>query len=197
MNKEYYTKAEVDAMLLKQKKEILSFLSLSTHSQNKGFEINTQGIGRIMKRNFLNLLRLELTKSELIDETDHQLFFDAFTGKNFNELDSPKIQWKGQKNLCPYLIDVLIDYEFLNIDKKNLKITKIFGIKNPAQLRKYEKSIDEHPFGYELIDNILFRIKKFMIEIDEDHEYLADEILPNLPEEDNLDFPEEHYSDSK
>jgi len=71
--------------------------------------------------------------------------------------DPIRFDWKGAKNLLPYLIQKLaLDYHFITEVNLHKKMSLFFGVKNTAQLvNRYNESKIGKPKGYEQIDNML------------------------------------------
>ena len=193
MSKDYYTKAEVDKLLANQKEEILGEISKVT--KLKGFELSSEHGMRMERFKEINSLRDYLLINSLIEFVDLDLFLRVFNGKELQNASNskPLVKWIGQKNLCPYLLDQLNEYYFLERDNIDKKANYIFGIKNAAQLRiKYKSNIKELPSNYQIIDkiiNILVMQRKLLLE---DQIYFEKEILPYI-ENDYEDLPPEYY----
>jgi hypothetical protein len=90
-----------------------------------------------------------------IEKGKHSIFINSFDGKG-NPEPYDKIEWKGAKNHCTYLIDCLIDEKIILDKKRDKNAEYIFEIKNPAQIRQaYWNNKNHKPKGYEKIDNIV------------------------------------------
>ena len=181
MSKEYYTKAEVNKLLDNIKEEILDIISKKTVTN--GFEFEAWRHGRGGFYWCVNLLQKHLTDKNLIKEVSEEQFRKAFMNEeNIYASDKkPMIEWSGQKNLCPYLLDQLDDFSFIKRESLDKNSKYIFGIKNAAQLRvKYLSNINQLPSNYKIIDEIvndLVRERKLQIE---DDTYFESEILPGI-----------------
>ena len=195
MSKEYYTKSEVDKLLADQKEAILAIISNEIIS--KGFDFETWRSGVLGVRWCLELLQKHLTEKNLIKKVSYDQFRKAFIGKSIIDMKSskPLVAWIGQKNLCPYFLDQLDEFSF--IERKNLdKNSKyIFGIKNAAELRvKYNNNKNKLPSNYKIIDEIindLIRERKLQIE---ENIYFEESILPKIIDDDiNDNLPAEFY----
>jgi hypothetical protein len=181
MSKEYYTKSEVDKLLANLKEEILDAISKKTTTN--GFEFEAWRHGRGGFYWCAKLLQKHLTDKNLIEEVSEEQFRKAFMSeeKNYVSDKKPLIEWIGQKNLCPYLLDQLNDFYFIERERLDKNSKYIFGIKNAAQLRvKYLGNINQLPSNYKIIDDIvndLVRERKLQIE---DEIYFENEILPGI-----------------
>jgi hypothetical protein len=181
MNKDYYTKSEVDKLLANQKEEILAILSKPSKKELNSFELKMYG-GRLMRLQVIDIIFHELSNNKLIDGVPKKAFRAAFLGNDIKkETKKPLINWKGPKNLCVYLIDSLADYDLIIKEELNLKCENIFGVKNAAQIKvKYRRNKNKLPGNYEVIDEIRHKITSIYNIIDQDEEYFTNEILPEL-----------------
>ena len=181
MNKEYYTKSEVDKLLDNLKEEILDIISKKTATN--GFEFEAWRDGRGGFNWCAKLLQKHLTDKNLIKEVSEEQFRKAFMDKESIDVNDkkPMIEWSGQKNLCPYLLDQLDDFSFIKRENLDKNSKYIFGIKNAAQLRvKYLGNINQLPSNYKIIDEIvndLIRERKLKIE---DDIYFEKKVLPGI-----------------
>jgi len=104
---------------------------------------------------FFTVLGILLYQEGYIEKGKHSIFINSFDGKG-NPEPYDKIEWKGAKNHCTYLIDCLIDEKIILAVKRNKNVEYIFGIENPAQIRQaYWNNKTRKPKGYEKIDNIV------------------------------------------
>ena len=96
----------------------------------------------------------------ILIETDKDGFIWAFGGKNDKYL-SFSAEWLKEKNLAVYLIDRLCYDESKKLQSNYLSIgSKIFGIKNMAQIRNgYINNDTGVPFNSKQIDEILNNVK--------------------------------------
>jgi len=194
MNKDYYTKKEVDKLLAIQKAEIINMLTQSKSSQISAFNFYSP-VGRFNKFRFIELLRNELISENLIKLIDKDVFDKVFMGREIVVSSNPSIiEWIGQKNLCPYLIDCLKEFDFLDGTELNKKSQEIFGIKNSAELRfKYNKSKSKLPSNYSVVDRVIIKLNDLANLIERESEdvesFVKNEVIPFIKPEDNLDFP--------
>ena len=181
MNKDYYTKAEVNKLLADQKEEILAIISKEIIT--KGFDLETWRSGRFGVRWCLELLQKHLTEKKLIEKVSYDQFKKAFIGKSIIDMKSskPLVAWIGQKNLCPYFLDQLDDFSFIKRENLDKNSKYIFGIKNAAELRvKYKLNKNELPSNYKIINEIIYDlIAERKLQIEEDI-YFEEEILPYI-----------------
>ena len=82
-------------------------------------------------------------------------WFKLFSGEQVK--DPIYFEWKGAKNLLPYLIHKLaLEHHFITEINLHKKMTLFFGVKNTAQLvNRYNESKTGKPRGHEQIDNLL------------------------------------------
>lgn len=120
-----------------------TYKSKNRYSQSKRYEI-TDAI-------YSGLIGLELIEQSRKDDW-HKLFSGEQLGS-----DIISFEWKGAKNLLPYLIQKLaLDYHFITEVNLHKKMALFFGVKNTAQLvNRYHESKTGKPKGYEQIDNML------------------------------------------
>tara|TARA_B100001175_G_C19225326_1_gene502639 strand:- start:99 stop:680 length:582 start_codon:yes stop_codon:yes gene_type:complete len=101
---------------------------------------------------FFQSLSFILTQAGAIKKDDTFSFQEAFNG-----FGTPaKCEWLIQKNLCVYLIDLLIDKKIVSKTKRDKYTTQYFGIKDPSKTRNtywYNKS--QKPRNYQAIDKIV------------------------------------------
>ena len=101
---------------------------------------------------FFQSLSFILAQAGAIKQNDTFSFQEAFNG-----FGTPaKCEWLIQKNLCVYLIDLLIDKKIVSKTNRDKYTTQYFGIKNPSKTRNtywYNKS--QTPRNYEAIDKIV------------------------------------------
>jgi len=101
---------------------------------------------------FFQSLSFILAKAGAIKQDDTFSFQEAFNG-----FGAPaKCEWLIQKNLCVYLIDLLIDKKIVSKTNRDKYTTQYFGIKDPSKTRNtywYNKS--QTPRNYEAIDKIV------------------------------------------
>ena len=82
-------------------------------------------------------------------------FVAAFDGVGLPD-GKHKVEWLGQKNLCTFMIDELIDRKIITDHQRNINAEFIFGIKQAANLRGgYHKRPNMKPAKYEVINRIL------------------------------------------
>ena len=93
---------------------------------------------------------------ELIEQGRKDDWHKLFSGEQVNS-DVIAFEWKGAKNLLPYLIQKLaIGYHFITDINLHKKMKLFFGVKNTAQLvNRYHESKTGKPKGHEQIDNML------------------------------------------
>ena len=194
MSKDYYTKAEVNKLLADQKEEILAIIpKLAKHQE---FDLKIAHPGLLARNKEIERLRNQLLNNNLIEFVPSNLFAKVFSKYRLENksYSKPIVKWIGQKNLCPYLLDQLDEYYFLERDNIDKKANYIFGIKNAAELRiKYKKNKDKLPTNYSIIDKIVQTLIDERKLLYEDQEYFEKFIKPDL-ENDNEDFPPEYYS---
>ena len=194
MSKDYYTKAEVNKLLADQKEEILAIIP--KFAKHQEFDLKIAHPGLLVRNNEIERLRNQLLNNNLIEFVHSNLFAKVFSkyGLENTSYSKPIVKWIGQKNLCPYLLDQLDEYYFLERDNIDKKANYIFGIKNAAELRiKYKKNKDKLPTNYSIIDKIVQTLIDERKLLYEDQEYFEKFIKPDL-ENDNEDFPPEYYS---
>ena len=97
-------------------------------------------------------LSVNLAFTGAINENDTSTFQQTFNG-----MGSPaKCEWLIQKNLCVYLIDLLIDKKIVSKTNRDKYTTQYFGIKDPSKTRNtywYNKA--QKPRNYQAIDKIV------------------------------------------
>ena len=194
MSKDYYTKAEVNKLLADQKEEILAIIP--KFAKHQEFDLKIAHPGLLARNNEIERLRNQLLNNKLIEFVPSNLFAKVFSKYRLENTSysKPIVKWIGQKNLCPYLLDQLDEYYFLERDNIDKKANYIFGIKNAAELRiKYRKNKDKLPTNYSIIDKIVQTLIDERKLLYEDQEYFEKFIKPDL-ENDNEDFPPEYYS---
>lgn len=194
MEKEYYTKEEVDFLLNELKSQIISAFSKANLRQKKTIEFLDYNGRLVNEYNKLNVLRIELIKNKLIEEIDYPSFRNAFSGKIVNNKDYPLIKYIGQINLLPYLLDGLIINNLIESKEILSKAELIFGVDNLNQSKSNYKSRneDERPKNHEIIDEIIFKLVD-LIELDFDEEELLSEIISEMNEDDEQELPFEYY----
>ena len=118
------------------------------------FKYNTEK--RISKyHTFFTTLGMLLYQEGYIEKGKHGIFINSFDGEG-NPEPLNRVEWKGAKNHCTYLIDCLIEQKIILDVKRNKNVEYIFGIENPAQIRQaYWINKNQKPKGYEKIDNIV------------------------------------------
>lgn len=96
-----------------------------------------------------------------IPDKDKEGFIWAFGGVNDN-YTSYSTDWLKKDNLVVYLVDCLCYDKNVRIQDSYLnRAGKIFGIKNPNQMkRNYKDNSNELPNGHELIDKIISEAQK-------------------------------------
>jgi hypothetical protein len=104
---------------------------------------------------FFTVLGMLLYQEGYIEKGKHSIFINSFDGKG-NPEPYDKIEWKGAKNHCTYLIDCLIDEKIILDKKRDKNAEYIFGIKNPAQIRQaYWSNKNQKPKGHQVIDRMI------------------------------------------
>ena len=116
------------------------------------------------KNRFSTKKRYEITDAiysgliglELVEQGRQKDWHKLFSGEQVNS-DIITFEWKGAKNLLPYLIQKLaLDYHFITDINLHKKMALFFGVKNTAQLvNRYHESKLGKPKGHEEIDNML------------------------------------------
>ena len=164
---EDYTTEEI-SKLLRENRQLRfenSLLKARTHSRDwdgEAFNPNTKDnpLTLIINKGehiseysaFFQSLSFVLAKAGAIREEDSFTFQEAFNG-----FGAPsKCEWLLQKNLCVYLIDLLIDKKIVSKTNRDKYATQYFGIKDPSKTRNtywYNKS--QTPKNYEAIDKIV------------------------------------------
>jgi hypothetical protein len=135
METKYYTKAEVDALLAKQKEDLLEIILDKIPSKGTTFKFKMLP-GRVMGDKRLWILHEYLIKNGLIEKVSKEIFLNAFKGETIESIEKgAAIKWIGDLNLCPYLLDQLAELFYIDRDKIDKKANDIFGIENAAQLR--------------------------------------------------------------
>ena len=119
-----------------------TYKSKNRYSPEKRYEI-TDAI-------YSGLIGLELVEQNRKDEWQK-----LFSGEDV--VNPIHFEWKGAKNLLPYLIQKLaLDYHYITEINLHKKMVLFFGVKNTAQLvNRYNDSKTGKPKGHELIDNML------------------------------------------
>ena len=101
---------------------------------------------------FFQSLSFILAQAGAIKQDDTFSFQEAFNG-----FGTPaKCEWLIQKNLCVYLIDLLIDKKIISKTNRDKYATQYFGIKDPSKNRNtywYNKS--QRPRNFEAIYKII------------------------------------------
>lgn len=68
----------------------------------------------------------------------------------------PHLEWKHQSNLCPYLIDILIDKKIIRDYKRNKIAESVFSVNDPMGKRNsYWNNKARKPRNHEIIDKII------------------------------------------
>lgn len=121
-----------------------------------GGKFNYDTDKRISKyHTFFTVLGMLLYQEGYIEKGKHTIFINSFDGKG-NPEPYNRVEWKGAKNQCTYLIDCLIEQKIILDVKRNKNVEYIFGIENPAQIRQaYWNNKNSKPKGHEKIDNIV------------------------------------------
>lgn len=169
MEKDYYTKEEVDKLLSQLREDILSN---KQNSQNlkKQFSLDfshvelmdEEQLGRFEIFGFFELMKELLEKKRLIEYTDINLFTKALRGREIKESEGPLVKWIGQKNLCIYFLEELCDHFNLNEKTLNKKSMLVFGVKNSKELkRNYLENSNSLPRNYKTIDLIIDKCKEW------------------------------------
>lgn len=85
-------------------------------------------------------------------QLDFNYAFDGLRGEHKYDLE-----WKEPLNLCPYLLDVLIDKRIIDgMTDYNKATTFMFGVKDPANLRnQYKQNKTGKPRNHKVIDDII------------------------------------------
>ena len=101
---------------------------------------------------FFQSLSFILAQAGAICKDDTFTFQEAFNG-----FGTPaKCEWLIQKNLCVYLIDVLIEKKIISKKNRDKYTTQYFGIKDPCKTRHtYWYNKKERPRNYAAIDKIV------------------------------------------
>lgn len=175
MDKDYYTKEEVDKLLSQLKKDIL-LNKQSNQTTLKRYTINIDDInlldnthiGRFQTLEFLSFLKNLLEKNKLIKPINSDTFFKAFRGEIINDNSGTLLEWIGQRNLCIYFLEELAEVFNINEKHLNLKAELIFGVTNSKELkRNYKKNKESLPSNYSIIDDIVKKCKEWSIDIGE------------------------------
>lgn len=171
MEKEYYTKAEVDKIIKDLRSEFKNILKPSIDGVNSFFFKHRSG----WNNRSIDLLRTLLIENNMIESVDYITFYKAFSQREINFSGSPIIKWINKQVLCVYLLDELDEHFLLNRDKINFKTKMIFGINNPSVLRsKYKKNFNELPRNYKIIDKIIQEVNASIRMELEDEQYIMD-----------------------
>ena len=90
-----------------------------------------------------------------VEQNRNDDWLKLFSGEQVK--DPIRFDWKGAKNLLPYLIQKLaLEHHFITEINLHKKMTLFFGVKNTAQLvNRYNESKTGKPRGHEQIDNLL------------------------------------------
>lgn len=197
MEKDYYTKEEVDKLLSQLREDILSNKQTSQNLKKK-FSLDFSHVeimddkllGRFEIFGFFKLMKELLEKKRLIEYTDNNLFIKAFRGREIKESEVPLIKWIGQKNLCIYFLEELCDHFNLNEKTLNKKSLLVFGVKNSKEFkRNYLKNSNALPRNHKTIDYIIYKCKEWAENIVklkvEDDIYFRKYVLPDI--ENDLD----------
>lgn len=197
MEKDYYTKEEVDKLLSQLRDDILSNKKNNITAQTR-YTINVDDInlldnthiGRLQTLEFLSFLKNLLEKSKLINPTNSHIFFKAFSGEIINDTNAPLIEWIANKNLCIYFLEELTELFAPNEKHLNLKAELIFGVTNSKELKRgYKNSLKGKPGKYKIIEDLLNKCREWSIDIGEknieDDIYIREYILPDI--ENDLD----------
>ena len=176
MEKDYYTKEEVDKLMSQLREDILSNKQ-SNKTSRKRYTIKIDDInlldynnvGRYQTIEFLSFLKNLLEKSKLIKRTNSNTFFKAFRGEIINDDSGPLLEWIGQKNLCIYFLEELTAIFELNEKHLNLKAELIFGVTNSKELKRNYKKINKEslPSNYNIIEDIINKCREWSMDIGE------------------------------
>lgn len=192
MEKDYYTKEEVDKLLSDLKNEILAKKqdksSLKKHKTILISDINIldyNNLTRFHVIQFLDFLKKQLEEKKLIKHTSSKIFLEAFRNNEIKTVEEPIIKWIGKKNLCIYFLEEL--KELFNLDERylNKKANLVFGIKNSKELkRNYQCNSTNLPRNHKIIDDIIEKCRDWSINISEniskDDIYFRKHILPEI-----------------
>ena len=192
MEKDYYTKEEVDKLLSDLKNEILAKKqdksSLKKHKTILISDINIldyNNLARFHVIQFLDFLKKQLEEKKLIEHTSSKIFLEAFRNNEIKIVEEPIIKWIGKKNLCIYFLEEL--KELFNLDERylNKKANLVFGIKNSKELkRNYQCNSTNLPRNHKIIDDIIEKCRDWSINISEniskDDIYFRKHILPEI-----------------
>lgn len=143
----------------------LNIIGLFEKGDKSFFEENINKRSKQLKTNLSDAERGKLydllVMNEFIPDKDKEGFIWAFGGLNDN-YSSCSIEWLKKFNLAVYLIDCLCFDANVKIQENYLnKMGKMFGVKNPLQIRNGYKNNDiGKPNGYELIDEIILEAQK-------------------------------------
>lgn len=99
---------------------------------------------------------------KFIKETSIEYFKKIFSGEAIDENDFVSIEWiHKHKNYCPYLFECLFEIKLITNYQIDKKLKYFFGISNSAQMKSaYFKNKLSKPKNFELIDEIIYNIKK-------------------------------------
>lgn len=150
MNKDYYTKKEVDDLLSKLKEELIDVLNSKNNIDDPvWFKIHE---GLIFHKEY-DLIYEGLFENGLI-RGPKKMF-----GRVMSEglvAQEHGITWIGPKNLCVYLFDKLEDHSVIESSLIEKKIEIIFGIADYSKKKsKYGNNLNKLPRDYEKVDNAL------------------------------------------
>ena len=192
MEKDYYTKEEVDKLLFQLREDILSNKK-SNITARKRYTFNIDDInlldnthiGRLQTLEFLSFLKNLLEKSKLINPTSSHIFFKAFRGETINDANAPLLEWIANKNLCIYFLEELTELFAPNEKHLNLKAELIFGVTNSKSFkRNYKNSLKGKPGKYKIIEDLVNKCREWSMDIGEknieDDIYFRKYILPDI-----------------
>lgn len=150
MNKEYYSKKEVDDLIRQLKEELIEIFSSDNNFEApKWFKLHH---GRLPQLEY-DALYVGLLENGLI-RGPRTMFWRIMS----EGLEAKKhgIEWIGPQNLCVYMFDLLEDHEKIPSSLIEGKIEKIFGITRAVNKKhKYSNNSTGLPRGYKKVDNAL------------------------------------------
>jgi hypothetical protein len=150
VNKDYYTKKEVDDLIMGLKKEIIEMFSSKNSSElTRWFKLHNG----MFPHNQYDLIYDGLLENGLISGPKKMFWRVLSEGLVAEEHG---IKWTGPKNLCVYMFDLLEDRNIIESSLFEQKIEKIFGIVRAAKTKsKYTHYLKGLPRGYKKVDDAL------------------------------------------
>lgn len=174
MNKDYYTKKEVDDLISQLKEELIDLLYSRNNTEVPiWFKLHS---GRIPDIEY-DVLYDGLSESGLIKGPKKMFSRVMIYGQ---EAKKHGIEWIGPQNLCVYMFDKLEDHGNIESSLIERKIEKIFGITRATNKKhKYSNTSTGLPRGYEKVDNALGPFFELLS-------------LENIAHQDMLDIPDDY-----